>query len=66
MLLIIQMLTLIHNDTDDASNAGNYNRVIGIAPLKAFSCGNKKTNKLQLYLPCCNHLYASYKYAPQM
>ena len=32
------LLTSVHNDTDDADN---YNRVIGIALLKAFSCTKK-------------------------
>ena len=46
----LQMLTPVHNDTDDADdtdnandvdNADDYNRLIGIALLKAFSCANK-------------------------
>ena len=40
------LLTSVHNDaddtdaTDDADNTDDYNRVIGIALLKAFSCAN--------------------------
>ena len=49
----IHLLTSVHNDsddtdnaddadaTDDADNTDNYNRVIGIALLKAFSCVKK-------------------------
>ena len=46
----LQMLTPVHNDEDnannadaanDANNADNFNRVIGIALLKAFNCANK-------------------------
>ena len=35
------LLTSVHNDTDNADNADDtddYNRVIGIAQLKTFSC----------------------------
>ena len=32
------LLTCVHNDTDNADDANDYNRVIGIALLKAFSC----------------------------
>ena len=32
------MLTSVHSDADVADDANNYNRVIGIALLKAFSC----------------------------
>ena len=43
------LLTSVHNDTDDADNtdatddadnADDYNRVTGIAELKAFSCAH--------------------------
>ena len=40
----LQMLTPVHTDTDNANNtddADNYNRVIDIAQMKAFSCANK-------------------------
>ena len=41
----LEMLTPVHNNAD---NADDYNRVIGIALLKAFSCakneGHKDTN----------------------
>ena len=33
----LHLLTSVHNDADDADN---YNRVIGIALLKAVSCAN--------------------------
>ena len=39
------LLTSVHNDADAADNAddaNDYNGVIGIGPLKAFSCANKK------------------------
>ena len=36
------MLTPVHNDVDNTDDADNYNRVIGIALLKVFSCANKK------------------------
>ena len=38
------LLTSVHNDADDADttdDTNDYNRVIGIALLKAFSCANK-------------------------
>ena len=35
------LLTSVHNDIDAADDADDYNRVIGIALLKAFSCGKK-------------------------
>ena len=38
------LLTSVHNDTDAADDADGYNRVIGIALLKAFSCAKKKTS----------------------
>ena len=42
----LEMLTPAHNDTDNTDDADDandgYNRVIGIALLKAFSCDNKK------------------------
>ena len=34
----LQMLATVHNDEDDTNNTDDYNRVIGIALLKAFSC----------------------------
>ena len=34
----LQVLTPVHNDTEDTDDAGNYNSVIGIALMKAFSC----------------------------
>ena len=39
------LLTSVHNDADnaeDADDVDDYNRVIGIAQLKAFSCANKE------------------------
>ena len=36
------LLTSVHNDADATDDANNYNRVIGMALLKAFSCANKK------------------------
>ena len=39
-----QLLTSVHNEADDADatdDADNYNRVIGIVLLKAFSCAKK-------------------------
>ena len=36
------LLTSIHNDADDVDN---YNRVIGIAQLKAFSCAKSTLKK---------------------
>ena len=44
------LLTSVHNDADDtdamddADNANDYNRVIGIAQLKAFSCAKNYVN----------------------
>ena len=41
------LLTSVHNDTDATDNADAadyYNRVIGIALLKAFSCANNVTH----------------------
>ena len=35
------LLISVHNDTDTADDVDDYNRVIGIAQLKAFSCGKK-------------------------
>ena len=32
------LLTSVHNDADDAEDTLDYNTVIGIAQLKAFSC----------------------------
>ena len=32
------LLTSVHNDTDNTDDADDYNRVIDIALLKAFSC----------------------------
>ena len=37
----LQMLIPVHNNADDAEDADNYNKAIGIALLKAFSCANK-------------------------
>ena len=45
-LQMLQMLTPVHNDTNDADdidnadNADDYNKMVGIAQLKAFSCIN--------------------------
>ena len=42
------LLTSVHNDgdnTDARDDTNNYNRVIGIALLKAFSCAKKVTSK---------------------
>ena len=36
----VKMLTPVHNDTNDTDDADDYNRVIGVAHLKAFSCAN--------------------------
>ena len=48
------LLTFVHNDTDDADaadKADNYNRVIGIALLKAFSCAkNRKKSYSSFFL----------------
>ena len=41
----VYLLTFVYNNTDathDADDADNYNRVIGIALLKAFSCAKNK------------------------
>ena len=35
------LLTFVYNDADDTDDADDYNRVIGIAWLKAFSCAKK-------------------------
>ena len=35
------LLASAHNDADNANNADDYNQVIGIAQLNAFSCANK-------------------------
>ena len=43
------LLTSVHNDADapdDVDNANNYNRVSGIALLKAFSCGNNENDTM--------------------
>ena len=46
------LLTFVHNDADDADNADDaadaddYNWVIGIAQLKAFSCAKKSSIRL--------------------
>ena len=57
------MSTSVHNDasdaddTDDANATENYNRVIGIAQLKAFSCAkNQQTatftnHSIAIYVP---------------
>ena len=37
----VYLLTSVHNDADAKNNANDYNRVIAIAPLKAFSCAKK-------------------------
>ena len=50
----LQMLTPVHNDANDTDNgnkaedADNYNRVIGIAQLKAFSCGKNQFYKIHM------------------
>ena len=36
------MLTPVNNDTDDAKDTDDYNRVIGIALLKVFSCAKNE------------------------
>ena len=38
----LQMLTPVHNDTDDANDKDDYNRVIGIELLKGFSCAKEE------------------------
>ena len=38
----VYLKTSVHNDADMADDADDYNRVIGIALLKAFSSGKKK------------------------
>ena len=49
----VYLLTSVHNDADDTDTAGNavntndYNRVIGIAVLKAFSCAKNQNEALQ-------------------
>ena len=35
------LLTSVHNDTDNADDADDYDRVIGVELLKAFSCASK-------------------------
>ena len=37
------MLTPVHNDVNNTDDADDYNRVIGIAQLRAFSCAKKET-----------------------
>ena len=37
------LLTSVHNDTETTDDADNYNRMICIAQLKAFSCAKKGT-----------------------
>ena len=47
------LLTSVHNDADDANdvdNADNYNRVVGIAQLKAFSYTRNKSIPLYDYI----------------
>ena len=39
------LLTSVHNNTDNVDNANEYNSVIGIALLKAFSCAKKEEMK---------------------
>ena len=53
------LLTSVHNNsddadaTDDADNSDNYNRVIGIAQLKAFSCAkNEGITNIQIHMIC--------------
>ena len=41
------LLTSIHNNTDDANDADDYNRVIGIEQLNAFSCAKNQNETLQ-------------------
>ena len=51
------MLTSVHNDTDDADatdttdNADDYNRVFGIALLKAFRCMKNGNYHIWLEIP---------------
>ena len=40
------LLTFVHNNADAADNTDNYNRVIGIAQLKAFSCAIPISNDI--------------------
>ena len=42
----LQMLTSVHNDAENADDAEDYNRVIGIALLKAFICTNNGASLL--------------------
>ena len=42
------LLTSVHNDADDADATNDYNRVIGIAELKAFSCAKNQTPGRQI------------------
>ena len=37
------LLTSVHNDADNTDDANDYNRVIGIAQLKAFSSAKNRT-----------------------
>ena len=56
----LHLVTSFHNDADDvdtADDANDYNRVIGIAQLKAFSCAkNKHLLSLILSLGLNKHL----------
>ena len=37
------LLTSVHNNTDNTDDTHDYNRVIGLAQLKAFSCAKNQT-----------------------
>ena len=54
------LFTSVHNDadnTDTADDAYNYNRVIGIAQLKAFSCtDNIEYLLIQTKIDCMSHI----------
>ena len=44
------LLTSVHNNTDDADDTNNYNKVIGIAQLNAFSCANNMSIYVAVYV----------------
>ena len=51
------MLTPVHNDADNTNDADDYNRMIGIALLKAFGCANNRVIGIALLkvFSCAKH-----------
>ena len=51
------LLTSAHNDADATDDADDYNRVIGITQLKAFSCANNTQTIGYLFAQSLGYLW---------